>query len=62
MQSAVRRGKLQRQPCEVCGEKAHAHHPDYSKALEVRWLCPHHHARQHAAEGRLARGVGTGER
>jgi len=50
---AIRDGALVRQPCEVCGGKAHAHHADYTEALEVRWLCPFHHARQHVAEGRL---------
>lgn len=41
---AVRAGWLKRLPCEVCGsEKSEAHHDDYSKPLEVRWLClPHH--------------------
>jgi hypothetical protein len=38
-----RRGKLVEQPCEVCGAKAEMHHPDYSKPLEVRWLCTRHH-------------------
>lgn len=37
-------GKIFKQPCEVCGEsKAQAHHEDYSKPLEVRWLCTKHH-------------------
>jgi len=46
--NAVRDGKIERQPCEICGEEAHAHHPDYSKPLDVVWLCPTHHARLHA--------------
>jgi len=50
---ALRRGTLTRQACEVCGAKAHAHHADYARPLEVQWLCPLHHARQHVAEGRL---------
>ena len=41
--NAIRNGTLQRQPCGVCGKKAEAHHPDYSKPLSVRWLCPLHH-------------------
>lgn len=46
--NALRCGQLNRQPCEVCGvEKAHAHHDDYSKPLDVRWLCPTHHAEWH---------------
>lgn len=46
----LRRGELQRGPCEVCGDdQVEAHHDDYSKPLEVRWLCrPHHH--QHHRE------------
>ena len=36
------------QSCEVCGTKpADAHHDDYSKHLEVRWLCEPHHAEAH---------------
>ena len=47
---AVKRGKLVRQPCEVCGaEKVEAHHPDYSKPLDVMWLCRKHHADWHRA-------------
>lgn len=45
----INRGKLVRQPCEVCGEiKVDAHHDDYSKPLEVRWLCRLHHRQHHA--------------
>jgi len=40
--------KLKRQPCEVCGSlDTQAHHDDYSKPLEVRWLCQLHHSRVH---------------
>lgn len=37
--------KLPMQPCEKCGSttKVHRHHDDYSKPLEVRWLCHEHH-------------------
>jgi hypothetical protein len=42
--NAIRDGKLVRKPCEVCGnEKSQAHHEDYSKPLEVVWLCKPHH-------------------
>jgi len=41
---AIQKGILKRQPCEECGEiKSEAHHDDYSKQLEVRWLCEKHH-------------------
>lgn len=44
LNNAVRDGRLKRMPCEVCGvEKVQAHHTDYSKPLEVRWLCQKHH-------------------
>lgn len=37
---AIRLGKLVRLPCEMCGNpKTQAHHDDYSKPLDVRWLC-----------------------
>jgi hypothetical protein len=46
---AVRRGKMERLPCEVCGAiKVDAHHDDYSKPLDVRWLCRVHHNEHHA--------------
>lgn len=43
--NALRDGRLQRCPCEVCGtsDRVQAHHDDYSKPLEVRWLCFKHH-------------------
>lgn len=44
-------GLLERQPCEVCGDvRSHAHHKDYSKPLDVRWLCPKHHKEVHLLE------------
>ena len=46
---AIRAGTLSRGPCEVCGfdGRTHAHHDDYSKPLDVRWLCQRHHTEQH---------------
>lgn len=44
---AINRGELTRMPCELCGEKAEAHHDDYDKPLEVRWLCFYHHRKWH---------------
>lgn len=46
---AVEKGRLLRQPCERCGAlKVDGHHADYSRPLEVRWLC----LRCHFAEER----------
>ena len=45
---AVKSGKLIKQPCEKCGdEKTQAHHDDYSKPLDVRWLCDPCHRAHH---------------
>ena len=48
--NALRNGRLNRKPCEVCGAtRVHGHHHDYSKPLDVRWLCPIHHKEYHHA-------------
>lgn len=41
--------RLEKQPCERCGriDFVHAHHDDYSKPLDVIWLCPVHHKERH---------------
>jgi hypothetical protein len=46
---AIQKGLLIKKSCEVCGtnEKVEAHHDDYTKPLEVRWLCRHHHREHH---------------
>jgi hypothetical protein len=46
---AVRTGRITKDPCEVCGatDLVHGHHEDYSRPLEVLWLCPTHHAELH---------------
>lgn len=42
----IRAGRLIKKPCEVCGIlKVEAHHDDYSKPLDVRWLCKKHHVK-----------------
>lgn len=47
-QKAIDSGEIQKQPCEICGEdKAEAHHDDYNKPLEVRWLCRNCHKEWH---------------
>lgn len=49
----IERGRMVRKPCEMCGSpETEAHHPDYSKPLEVAWLCLRHHREVH---GRLVK-------
>ena len=44
----LKRGTLQRGSCEVCGvTKTEAHHVDYDRPLDVRWLCTTHHRQTH---------------
>ena len=48
LHTAVYSGVLVRKPCEVCGDaKSHGHHEDYSKPLDVVWLCSKHHGERH---------------
>lgn len=49
---AVKIGKVKRGNCvsvfsDICKGKVEAHHPDYSKPLEVMWLCRKHHSNLH---------------
>jgi hypothetical protein len=46
LNKAIKTGKIARQNC-WCGKVGEAHHPDYSKPLEVIWLCSEHHAQVH---------------
>jgi hypothetical protein len=42
------RGKIDRKPCEKCGsEDSQMHHEDYSRPLEVTWLCRDCHLEHH---------------
>jgi len=44
----IKKGKLNRLPCEICGDiKSQAHHPDYRRPLYVKWLCFKHHREEH---------------
>lgn len=48
LQYAVRRGLVTKLPCEVCGnERSEGHQSDYSRPLEVKWLCHRHHCELH---------------
>jgi hypothetical protein len=40
LNNAVRDGRIKRLPCRICGNpKSEGHHSNYSKPLEVDWLC-----------------------
>jgi hypothetical protein len=42
---AIKTGAIKILPCEECGNKAIAHHADYSKPFDITWLCLSHHRR-----------------
>jgi len=44
VQNEIKRGRITKGTCEVCGSPhVEAHHEDYTKPLEVRWFCSKHH-------------------
>lgn len=63
VRGAVRSGKLVKpDACEKCGEISplQGHHDDYSKPLEVEWLCAFCHGKQHRPAAVKARRHGDG--
>ena len=45
---AIKNGSLVRLPCLICGDpRSQAHHRDYSRPLDVEWLCFKHHREAH---------------
>lgn len=51
----IRRGRLKRGACEICGvmhgedgKIVDAHHEDYLLPLDVTWLCRQHHQQIHS--------------
>lgn len=53
LNTRVAEGRIKKpSTCEGCGKEGdrqwiHAHHHDYSKPVDVRWLCPACHAAEH---------------
>jgi len=45
-QKEIRKGKIKREPCGICGElNSWGHHEYYSDTkYKIRWLCPKHHS------------------
>lgn len=50
--NAIKTGRLIRLPCVECGTTidVQAHHSDYSKPLDVTWLCRRHHLALHGKQ------------
>jgi hypothetical protein len=53
--NAIRDGRITKKGfCESCGDtkkRLHAHHDDYAKPLDVRFLCPQCHVNWHKENG-----------
>ena len=50
--NALRDGLLEKFPCVTCGEtKSEGHHEDYTRPLEVVWMCRSCHCAYHAEKG-----------
>jgi DNA-directed RNA polymerase subunit M/transcription elongation factor TFIIS len=51
LNTAVKLGKIIKEPCRVCGhEKSEAHHKDYDRPYDIIWLCRKHHIEIHKKE------------
>lgn len=51
LKRAIKSGKVIRKPCSKCGgEKSQGHHEDYSRPLDVVWLCRNCHSEIHRAQ------------
>lgn len=59
---ARRSGRLVPQPCEQCGAlEVSGHHMDYSKPLDVTWLCDSCHRTEHVENPMPSRRLQPGE-
>lgn len=56
VESALKTGRLQSQNCELCSISIScAHHHNYSKPLDVSWLCPSCHGFVHRVLRRISK-------
>lgn len=54
--NALRTGAISKLACYVCGaSEVEGHHFDYSRPLDVIWLCTHHHSAFHKIEREILR-------
>ena len=55
--NAIRSKRIEKKKCEKCGrvDNVHGHHDDYSKKLDVKWLCATCHLKLHREERELER-------
>ncbi len=49
LNNQIRNGGIKKEPCEKCNstKNVHGHHKDYSKPLDVNWLCCACHNGEH---------------
>jgi hypothetical protein len=48
----LKRGYIEKRPCEICGsEKSQMHHDNYDNPAQVRWFCRQHHLELHKVDG-----------
>lgn len=60
LNNALRDGRISRgEACFFCGEthRLQAHHPDYTRPLDVFWLCQRCHGKLHTVVGDFLRGA-----
>jgi len=51
---ALSKGLIIKQDCAICGtQESEMHHHDYSKPLDVNWLCHPCHSEFHALENKV---------
>ncbi len=52
LHNMIKQGFVKRQNCEICNSDKYVegHHDDYTKPLDVRWLCKKHHTEHHTNE------------
>lgn len=60
--NALRDGRVTRDPCHCCGAaEVEGHHADYSRPLDVTWLCVEHHNQLHTEHAARMREIAQKE-